>query len=73
MISYKFTPGTVFEEHTHAVDKWPTVTAGEFEYTMYGETVILSAGDTLHVPKDTPHAVQVIGNKTVGFLDVSRQ
>ncbi|EUB62529.1 hypothetical protein ECG_04600 [Echinococcus granulosus] len=72
VIPYTFSPGTTFPDHTHAVDKKDGITAGKFSFTMYGKTVVLSAGDTIFVPKNTVHAAHVVGNEDVGFLDASK-
>ena len=72
VIPYTFPPGTVFSDHTHAVDKKDAITSGKFSFTMHGKTVVLSAGDTIFVPKNTVHAAHVVGDEDVGFLDASR-
>ena len=72
VIPYTFPPGTVFSDHTHAVDKRDAITSGKFSFTMYGKTVVLSTGDTIFVPKNTVHAARVVGDEDVGFLDASR-
>lgn len=69
---YTFTPGTDFPNHTHVVDKKDGITAGKFSFTMHGKTVILSAGDTIFVPKNTVHSAHVVGDEDVGFLDASK-
>ncbi|VDK40055.1 unnamed protein product [Taenia asiatica] len=77
VIPYTFSPGTVFPDHTHVVDKKDGITAGKFSFTMHGKTVILSAGDTIFVPKNTVHASHVVGDEDVhsqgpyfSFLDI---
>nr|CDS25485.1 nicotinic acetylcholine receptor subunit alpha 8 [Hymenolepis microstoma] len=72
VIPYTFSPGTDFPNHTHNVDKKDAITAGKFSFTMHGKTVVLSAGDTIFVPKNTVHAAHVVGDEDVGFLDASR-
>jgi len=43
--------------HLHTdCDEWFSVTAGEFKFQVGTETMRLSAGDSLLVPKTTPHA-----------------
>jgi len=39
---------------------------------MYGESIILEAGDTLAVPKGTMHSAEVIGAEPVVSLDAVR-
>uniref|UniRef100_A0A158QII8 Neur_chan_LBD domain-containing protein n=1 Tax=Rodentolepis nana TaxID=102285 RepID=A0A158QII8_RODNA len=63
VIPYTFSPGTDFPNHTHNVDKKDAITAGKFSFTMHGKTVVLSAGDTIFVPKNTVHAAHVVGDE----------
>lgn len=72
MIPYTFGLGTVFETHSHTMDKKDAIFDGTFEFTMYHQTVVLGPGDTLVVPRNTPHSARVVGNKSVGFLDASK-
>ena len=72
VIPYTFSPGTNFPDHTHAVDKKDAITSGKFSFTMHGKTVVLTAGDTIFVPKNTIHSAHVVGTENVGFLDASR-
>jgi quercetin dioxygenase-like cupin family protein len=64
-----YSPGTVFETHTHDVDKLDAVVAGRFALTMFGETVVLEAGDALYVPRGAAHRAEVIGDEPVVSLD----
>jgi quercetin dioxygenase-like cupin family protein len=64
-----YSPGTVFETHTHDVDKLDAVVSGRFALTMFGETVILEAGDALYVPRGAAHRAEVIGDEPVVSLD----
>lgn len=66
---YVYPPGTVFPEHTHAIDKMDAVLAGRFEMVLAGRRVVLEAGDCLVVPRDTVHAARVVGNEAVVSLD----
>ena len=69
---YVYPPGTVFVTHTHDVDKIDAVVSGRFQLSMHGEDVILEAGDSLEVPKGTPHRAEVIGEDPVVSLDAVR-
>ena len=66
---YSYPPGTCFPEHTHNVDKIDGVLSGCFKMTMYGQSVILQAGDTLEVPRGAVHSAEVMGDETVVSLD----
>lgn len=64
-----YPPGTVFETHTHDVDKIDAVVSGTFAITMHGQTAILGAGDAVRVPRGAPHRAEVVGDEPVISLD----
>ncbi len=64
-----YPPGTVFDTHTHDVDKIDAVLSGTFALTMSGRTVLLRAGDAIRVPRGAPHRAEVIGDEPVVSLD----
>jgi quercetin dioxygenase-like cupin family protein len=64
-----YSPGTVFDTHTHDDDKLDAVVSGRFALTMCGETVVLEAGDALYVPRGTAHRAEVVGDEPVVSLD----
>jgi quercetin dioxygenase-like cupin family protein len=66
---YVYTPGTVFPDHAHSVDKLDAVLSGRFLMTMNGKEVILEAGDCLAVPRGTVHSAAVVGGQDVVSLD----
>ncbi|MBF0266191.1 MAG: cupin domain-containing protein [Gammaproteobacteria bacterium] len=70
---YVYPPGTSFPEHSHGVDKIDGVLPGHFKMTLYGDSIILQAGDMLVVPKGVEHSAEVIGNESVVSLDVIKQ
>jgi quercetin dioxygenase-like cupin family protein len=70
---YVYPPGTVFVTHTHDTDKIDAVVSGRFQLSMYGEDVVLEAGDTLEVPRGTPHRAEAIGEDPVVSLDAVRK
>jgi quercetin dioxygenase-like cupin family protein len=69
---YDYPPGTVFPDHSHAVDKIDAVLAGRFRMTMNGRSVVLGPGDCLAVPAHTVHSAAVEGDETVVSLDAVR-
>lgn len=69
---YSYPPGTVFPDHTHAVEKVDAVVAGRFRMTTADGEVILEAGDALQVPAGTVHSAEVVGNEPVVSLDAVR-
>lgn len=66
---YVYSPGTVFPEHDHDVDKIDAVLSGEFKITMDGTSVILKQGDYVYVPKGHIHRAEVVGNTPVVSID----
>lgn len=46
-------------EHTHA-EQWGIVVSGEMELTIDGQTRRLRAGDSYHIPADTPHSARIL-------------
>lgn len=69
---YVYPPGTHFPEHTHGVDKIDGVLTGQFRMTMQGESLILTAGDCLVVPRGVVHSAEVVGSEAVVSLDAVR-
>ncbi len=70
---YVYSPGTVFPDHEHGVDKIDAVVSGRFRITIGGESVILEAGDAIVVPRGTMHRAEVVGNEPVVSLDATRR
>ena len=70
---YVYTPGTVFPDHAHAVDKIDAVVSGRFRMTMRGKAVVLEAGDCLAVPAGTVHSAEVVGNTPVVSVDAVKK
>lgn len=66
---YDYPPGTVFEEHSHDVDKIDAVLSGCFRITSGGEQYDLYPGDYACIPRGVAHRAEVIGNKAVASLD----
>jgi quercetin dioxygenase-like cupin family protein len=70
---YTYLPGTRFETHRHSVDKIDAVLAGTFRIEMEDQSVLLEAGDLVWVPRDTPHAAEVVSERAVISLDAVRR
>ena len=68
-----YPPGTVFDFHTHGVDKIDGVLKGRFKITMYEKDVILGAGDAVKVPRGASHRAEVLGNESVVSLDAIKR
>jgi quercetin dioxygenase-like cupin family protein len=48
--------GTVLPEHSHFHEQWCHVLEGELEFTVDGETMLLTPGMTAHIPPHAPHS-----------------
>jgi len=69
---YRYEPGTCFADHTHNVDKIDAVLSGRFLIGSGTESVILAAGDWVHVPAGLVHHAEVVGMEPVLSLDAIR-
>src|SRR5215467_14227325 len=66
---YVYSPGTFFPTHTHSIEKIDAVISGSFRITMGNDSVVLKAGDFVHVPEGAEHGAEVVGNEAVISLD----
>ncbi len=66
---YIYSPGTFFPAHTHSMDKIDAVLSGHFRIVMGTDSVVLTAGDFIHVPAGAEHSAEVIGGQAVVSLD----
>ena len=66
---YTYSPGTVFPDHRHEVDKIDAVVAGRFRLVIGGHLTVLGPGDWVDVPRGTVHNATVIGDEAVISLD----
>jgi quercetin dioxygenase-like cupin family protein len=56
---YRYGPDSSWEEHQHPEDQVTTVLEGEIDFTVAGELVRMSAGQTATLPGGTPHSAHV--------------
>ena len=66
---YVYSPGTFFPTHTHSTEKIDAVLSGSFRITMGKDSVVLKAGDFIHVPAGAEHSAEVVGKEAVVSLD----
>lgn len=69
---YLYPPGTVFDDHTHSVDKKDTVLAGRLKIVSEGQEFVLGPGDMIEIPAETVHNAAVVGGEAVVSLDATR-
>ncbi|VDI74344.1 Hypothetical predicted protein [Mytilus galloprovincialis] len=65
---YSFDPGTYFPDHTHEVSKKDAIISGNFQFSMYGQTVLLEPGDIVEVAKQIIHNARVVGSEKWNIL-----
>ena len=66
---YIYSPGTLFPDHTHAIDKIDAVLSGSFRISMGKDSVVLKPGDFIYVPAGAVHSAEVVGDESVVSLD----
>jgi len=60
---YDCPKGHYLEDHAHEEDKIDAILCGELEVGIFGEKVILKAGDYIEIPQNTVHSARVIGDE----------
>src|SRR5918992_5230291 len=66
---YEYSPGTVFPDHTHGVDKIDAVLAGRLRLVVRGHMKVLGPGEWIEIPRGTVHNATVVGDEPVVSLD----
>ena len=69
---YVYSPGTVFPDHKHGVDKIDAVVSGRFRLVIGGHVAMLGPGQWVDVPRGVTHNASVIGDEPVVSLDAVR-
>ena len=52
--------GAIVREHQHMQEQWTHVIEGELEFTLDGETKLLTSGMVAHMPSNVPHSAIAI-------------
>ena len=52
--------GAVLPEHHHMNEQWTHIVEGQLEFTLAGETKVLTAGMTAYIPGDIPHSARAL-------------
>ena len=60
MVKVKFEKGAVGAAHTHYHTQVTYVASGKFEFTINGETKVVSAGDALYMEPDVKHGCKCL-------------
>jgi quercetin dioxygenase-like cupin family protein len=70
---YVYSPGTVFPDHKHGVDKIDAVVSGQFRLIIGGHVALLGPGDWVEVPNGVMHNATVVGDEPVVSLDAVKK
>jgi unsaturated pyranuronate lyase len=65
MVRYVYQPGSVFPEHHHPEEQVTVVISGQIEFTVAGETAVLTGGQAAVIPANVAHGARVIGDDPV--------
>jgi quercetin dioxygenase-like cupin family protein len=67
-------PGYIIKPHYHKVHAETFyLISGKFEWTIGGETRLMSAGDLVYIPPKTVHSVRVIGAEDAHVLFIDHR
>jgi len=65
LVEFFFERGAEVAEHSHPHDQVGYVIAGRLEFTMGGESQVVTSGDSYSVPGGLPHSARAISDVTV--------
>ena len=60
--------GGMAELHSHPNEQFAVVLAGTCRMTIGGETGTITAGDIAHIPADTVHSAEILGDEDYVFV-----
>jgi quercetin dioxygenase-like cupin family protein len=52
--------GIQLPEHNHIHEQWSHLLSGEMEFTVGGETRVMTAGQTAYIPSNMPHSAKTL-------------
>lgn len=52
--------GAVLPEHFHVHEQWTHIIEGELEFTLSGETRVMTLGMVAYMPSNAPHSARAI-------------
>jgi quercetin dioxygenase-like cupin family protein len=62
---FRLRKGTHVEEHAHANEQVATVLSGKMKFLLGDEEHVVSAGETIVLPPNVPHAADVLEDSEV--------
>ena len=60
LMEVRFAAGAAGYEHNHVHEQISYCTAGRFEYSLDGRTVMLSEGESVYVPSNARHGAKAV-------------
>jgi quercetin dioxygenase-like cupin family protein len=57
--------GAMVPEHSHHNEQITTIEKGKMRFLLEGQEVVLSAGESLHIPAHAPHSAEVLEDGVV--------
>jgi quercetin dioxygenase-like cupin family protein len=57
--------GALVPEHQHANEQVTTVEKGSMRFVLGGETFLVGAGQSLHIPSNVPHSAETLEDTVV--------
>ncbi|MFB6124800.1 MAG: cupin domain-containing protein [Halanaeroarchaeum sp.] len=63
-------PGAVVPEHSHPHEQAGYITQGAGVFTVDGEEIGVSAGDSYSIPGGEPHGLEVVSDEAVRGVDI---
>ncbi len=65
MVEVTFKAGGVGSVHTHPHEQVSYIAKGSFEFTLNGESRVVSEGDSIYVPSDAPHGTVALTDAVI--------
>ena len=65
MVEVMFETGGVGSVHTHVHEQVSYIAKGSFEFSLNGETRVVSAGDSIYVPSGAPHGTKALEDSII--------
>jgi quercetin dioxygenase-like cupin family protein len=64
--------GAVLPQHNHVHEQWTHMIEGQLEFTLDGETQVLTSGHSVFIPSNVPHSARALSTCKVidAFLPV---
>jgi quercetin dioxygenase-like cupin family protein len=70
MIVYRYTPGSVFESHSHPEEQLSLGMKGDLMFTIGRKRVEFGPGSIAHIPGGVPHSAINIGSEEAVTVNV---